>query len=79
MTIDVEQIMVGGAGRSAASSKGDSNPGHLLCLKLIELYMLGRFPFDKLVKFYPFEAINTAVDDALRGRTVKPILRFPAS
>jgi aryl-alcohol dehydrogenase len=77
VTIDVEQIMVGGR-TIRGIIEGDSNPDIFLP-KLIELYMLGRFPFDKLVKFYPFEAINTAVDDALSGRTVKPILRFPAS
>lgn len=26
-----------------------------------ELYRQGRFPFDKLVKFYPFDQINEAV------------------
>jgi aryl-alcohol dehydrogenase len=77
VTIDVEQIMVGGR-TIRGIIEGDSNPDVFLP-KLIELFMLGRFPFDKLVEFYPFEAINTAVDDALSGRTVKPILRFPAS
>ena len=75
VTIDVEQIMVGGR-TTRGIIEGDSNPDIFLP-KLIDLFMLGRFPFDKLVKFYPFEAINTAVDDALSGRTVKPILRFP--
>jgi aryl-alcohol dehydrogenase len=75
VTIDVEQIMVGGR-TIRGIIEGDSNPDIFLP-KLIELFMLGRFPFDKLVKFYPLEAINTAVDDALSGRTVKPILRFP--
>jgi aryl-alcohol dehydrogenase len=77
VTIDVEQIMVGGR-TIRGIIEGDSNP-HIFLPKLIELYMLGRFPFDKLVKFYRFDEINTAVDDALSGRTVKPILRFPAS
>jgi aryl-alcohol dehydrogenase len=77
VTINVEQIMVGGR-TIRGIIEGDSNP-EVFLPKLIELYMLGRFPFDKLVKFYPFEEINTAVDDALSGRTVKPILRFPTA
>jgi aryl-alcohol dehydrogenase len=74
VTIDVEQIMVGGR-TIRGIIEGDSNP-EVFLPKLIELYLLGRFPFDKLVKFYPFDEINAAVDDALGGRTVKPILRF---
>ena len=76
VTIDVEHIMVGGR-TIRGIIEGDSNP-EVFLPKLIELYMLGRFPFDRLVKFYPFEEINTAVDDALSGRTVKPILKFRA-
>jgi aryl-alcohol dehydrogenase len=47
--------------------------------QLIELYRQGRFPFDQLVRFYEFEQINTAVGDALRGITIKPVLRMPRS
>jgi len=42
-----------------------------------ELYRQGRFPFDKLVKFYPFDQINVAVHDSESGVTPKPILTFP--
>jgi aryl-alcohol dehydrogenase len=74
VTIDVEQIMVGGR-TIRGIIEGDSNP-EVFLPRLIELHLLGRFPFDKLVKFYPFDEINAAVDDALSGLTVKPILRF---
>jgi aryl-alcohol dehydrogenase len=43
---------------------------------LIELYKQGRFPFDKLVRFYDFVEINQAVEDSERGVTIKPILRI---
>jgi aryl-alcohol dehydrogenase len=39
----------------------------------------GRFPFEKLVKIYPFEQIQAAIDDSTSGRTVKPILKFPTA
>jgi aryl-alcohol dehydrogenase len=36
----------------------------------------GRFPFDKLTKFYSFERINEAASDSERGLTIKPIIRI---
>ena len=55
--------------------EGDAVPA-ILIPQLIEFHRQGRFPFDKLVKFYPFEAINEAIDDIETGKTVKPILRM---
>ena len=43
---------------------------------MIELYQAGRFPFDKLIKHYPFAEIETAFTDSEQGRTVKPVLTF---
>ncbi|RQM45616.1 NAD(P)-dependent alcohol dehydrogenase [Paraburkholderia bannensis] len=55
--------------------EGDSVPQRFIP-QLVELYRQGRFPFDKLVKFYPVEQINEAAEDSKRGVTLKPILRF---
>ncbi|MFS8974584.1 NAD(P)-dependent alcohol dehydrogenase [Cupriavidus necator] len=44
--------------------------------ELVNLHLQGRFPFDKLVKFYPFDAINQAAEDSERGITLKPILKI---
>ena len=46
---------------------------------LLELYMQGRFPFDRLVQFYDFDQINQAAADTESGATVKPILRIACS
>jgi aryl-alcohol dehydrogenase len=46
--------------------------------KLIEFYRQGKFPFDKLVRFYDFEQVNEAIADSESGVTIKPILRMPA-
>jgi len=43
---------------------------------LINLYLQGRFPFDRLIKFYDFADINQAVEDSERGITIKPVLRI---
>lgn len=45
--------------------------------KLVDLYLQGRFPFDKLCKFYAFDEVNQAMADSERGVTIKPILRMP--
>jgi aryl-alcohol dehydrogenase len=45
---------------------------------LIELYRQGRFPFDRLVRFYRFDEINQAMADSESGVTIKPILKMSA-
>ncbi len=55
--------------------EGDSVPD-IFIPQLIDLFLQGRFPFDKLTKFYPFERINEAASDSERGLTVKPIIRI---
>jgi aryl-alcohol dehydrogenase len=53
--------------------QGDAVPQKFIP-KLIRLYQDGRFPFDRLVKFYDFAKINRAIADSKRGTTVKPVL-----
>jgi aryl-alcohol dehydrogenase len=55
--------------------QGDAVPQRFIP-KLIKFYQTGRFPFDRLVKFYRFAEINRAVADARRGDTIKPVLRI---
>ena len=55
--------------------EGDSIPD-IFIPQLIELYKQGRFPFDRMIKFYPFDQINQAADDSEKGRTLKAVLRF---
>ncbi|GAB5352663.1 NAD(P)-dependent alcohol dehydrogenase [Qipengyuania sp. 483] len=44
--------------------------------ELVRLYQRGLFPFDKLVKRYPFNKINEAVQDLHDGKVFKPILEM---
>lgn len=55
--------------------EGDSVPD-IFVPQLLDLYMQGRFPFDRLVKFYDLDQINEAAADTESGATVKPILRI---
>lgn len=54
--------------------QGDSVP-QLFIPKLIKLFKTGKFPFDRLIKFYDFGEINQAIADAKRGDTIKPVLK----
>ena len=55
--------------------QGSSVP-QLFVPRLAELWEQDRFPFDKLIKHYPFEDINTALADSESGDPVKPVLVF---
>ena len=55
---------------------GDSIPG-LFIPRLIEYQQRGQFPFDRLVREYPFGSINEAIADTTAGRTIKPVLVMP--
>ncbi|RYZ89597.1 MAG: NAD(P)-dependent alcohol dehydrogenase [Proteobacteria bacterium] len=55
--------------------QGDSI-SKLFLPKLIDFYKAGKFPFDRLVKFYDFKDIEQAFEDTKSGVTIKPILRI---
>jgi aryl-alcohol dehydrogenase len=54
---------------------GDAAP-QLFIPMLIDYWRRGRFPFDRLIKTYSFDAIGTAFHDCETGVTVKPVLRM---
>ena len=54
-------------------TEGSSVP-QVFIPRLIELYRQGQFPFDRLIKFYEFADINTAIADSIKGDTIKPVL-----
>jgi aryl-alcohol dehydrogenase len=71
---DVNNLLLGG--RSIRGIvEGDSVP-KVFIPQLVQLYQQGRFPFDKLVRFYPLEQINQAAEDSLKGITLKPVLKI---
>ena len=47
--------------------------------QLIELNVQGRFPFEKLMRFYSLDQINQAAQDSERGSTIKPVIRLSAA
>ena len=73
ITIDQGHLLLGR--RLSGVIEGDADPQSFIP-RLIELYRDGKFPFDRLVRTFPFEQINDAIAAAETGSVVKPILVF---
>jgi aryl-alcohol dehydrogenase len=56
--------------------QGDSQPREFIP-RLVDLFMAGRFPLDRLVTSYEFADIKRAAADAVSGATIKPVLMLP--
>ncbi|MFD0599507.1 zinc-binding dehydrogenase [Catellatospora coxensis] len=56
--------------------QGDAVP-QLFIPRLVELFASGRFPVDRLIRFYDFDDIEAAFAAAASGEAVKPVLRMP--
>jgi aryl-alcohol dehydrogenase len=73
-TFEMSTLQAGRTVRSAI--QGDSRPDQFIP-HLVDLFVAGRFPIDRLVTFYDFASINQAAADAVNGTTIKPVLRMP--
>jgi Zn-dependent alcohol dehydrogenase len=58
---------LGGEGRSASFVNA-----------LIKLNKQGRFPYDRLIKTFPLEAVNDAFEASHAGDVIKPVLLMPS-
>lgn len=76
MEIDVHNDLMAEGKAMIGVIEGDSVP-RVFIPQLVEFYKAGRFPFDRLVRFYRFDQIQQAFDDSASGETVKPVLRMP--
>lgn len=76
VNIHVQHHILSGGKKVMGALLGDMVP-QLHIPKLVEYYKAGKFPFDKLVKFYNFEDINQAFADSKSGKVVKPIVLLP--
>jgi aryl-alcohol dehydrogenase len=73
LAINVQQELMGESKSLIGVVEGDSVPAVFLP-QLIEYQQLGRFPFERLITYYPFDEINRAVADSAAGRTIKAVL-----
>lgn len=74
LVVDVRDMMIHGK-TLRGIVEGDANPD-VFIPAMIEMQARGRFPFEKLVRIYPFEQVNEAIADSRSGKTVKPVLKF---
>ena len=72
VSLDMRHILDGR--RIVGIIAGDSI-GDIFIPQLVELYTKGRLPFDRMIKFYPFDQINQAAEDSENGKTVKAVLQ----
>lgn len=53
--------------------EGDSVPDQSVP-EMIQWWRDGKFPFEKLIKFYDADKVEEAVGDMKAGQTIKPVL-----
>lgn len=70
-----EAAFMGGGRTVKGILGGDSDLAGFLP-ELIGHHVAGRFPHDRLIRYFPFEAINEAVHAGESGAVVKPVLRL---
>lgn len=63
-----------GGGRSLRGILGGGASPRLFLPVLIEAWRQGRFPFDRMIRTYPFARIADAFADAASGAAIKPVL-----
>ena len=69
------QVMLGKGLTVCGICEGESIADEFIP-RLVDLMMAGRFPLERLVRFYDFSQLNEALDDQERSRVIKPILRM---
>jgi aryl-alcohol dehydrogenase len=74
VTLDVNTVLTGGR-VVRGIVEGDSVPSVFLP-RLLDLWRRGRFPVERMMRFYDFDEIERAASDAERGDTIKPVLRM---
>jgi aryl-alcohol dehydrogenase len=73
ITVDQGHLLLGR--RLSGVVEGDADP-QVFIPELIELYRDGKFPFDRLVKTFPFSQINEAMHASDSGEVIKPVVIF---
>lgn len=72
VSLDVAGILFGRSVRGIIEGDSDRD---VFIPRLVELYQQGRFPFDRLVKYYALTDIQQAVEDTEAGKVLKAIVK----
>ena len=68
-----ETAFMGGGRTVMGILGGDSDVGAFL-VELLQHHAEGRFPFDRLIRYFNFDQINEAIHASESGEVVKPVL-----
>ncbi len=74
LVIDANHLLFGGR-RIQGINMGDAI-GSVFIPQMVDMFMEGKLPLDRIITEYPFDAINQAFTDTKTGKCVKAILRF---
>lgn len=75
LTINVQMELMGEAKSLIGVIEGDSVP-RIFIPQLINYYKAGKFPFDKIIRFYDFKEINQAFEDSRDGKVIKAVIKM---
>ncbi|WP_428313416.1 NAD(P)-dependent alcohol dehydrogenase [Hydrocarboniphaga sp.] len=74
LPVNIMSMIMRGIGIKAIL-EGDSQP-QVFIPRLLQLYREGKFPFDRLIRTFPFEHIEAAIHASEDGSVIKSVLRF---
>jgi len=72
MTLNIVDILTNGK-QIRGIIEGDAQP-EIFIPELVALHAAGKFPVEKMLRFYPFAEINQAMHDSESGKAVKAVL-----
>jgi len=76
LTFNEAQFM--GGGRRVMGILGGDSDLQTFLPELIEHHVAGRFPFERLIRYFEFDRINEAIHASEAGLAIKPVLRIGA-
>lgn len=75
LELNIQEDLMGDAKSLVGIVEGDSVPKLFIPI-LLDYYRQGKFPFDRLIRFYDFQDINQAFEDSHSGKTIKAVLKM---
>ena len=65
-------------GKKVVGILGGEGRSESLINTLITLNAQGRFPYDRLIRKFPLEQVNEALEASHQGDVIKPVLVMPS-
>jgi len=73
-TLSFNESAFMGGGRTVKGILGGDSDGGEFLVSLLRHHAEGRFPFERLIRYFPFSQINEAIHASETGEVVKPVL-----